>query len=57
MPTQARPFTVRSDNLDSYPPDRGCALHPSCLSCPRAICAEDELPERIRQRRHPRMNA
>lgn len=22
--------------------DRGCELHPACLSCPRDVCVEDE---------------
>lgn len=26
-------------------PDSGCALHPSCLRCPRARCIEDERAE------------
>lgn len=23
-------------------PDRGCALHPSCLACPRPVCIHDD---------------
>lgn len=30
-----------------FPPDTGCRLHPSCLSCPRAICIHDE-PQGLR---------
>ncbi len=31
----------------SYP-DNGCRIHPSCLSCPLAVCIHD-APERVQR--------
>ena len=30
---------------ESYPPDTGCDLHPSCLSCPLPKCRYDMPPK------------
>lgn len=40
-----------SRNGESFVPDTGCDLHPSCLACPRAICIFDEPRSRAPSQR------
>ena len=38
--------------LKDVPPDRGCELWPSCLSCPFEVCIEDLSQIDIRTKRN-----
>lgn len=42
--TPPRARRARRDAYDNIPADKGCHLHPSCLSCPRPACIYDEAP-------------